>query len=42
MPIASPRTALQHRLTTAINEELERLEGFGGVDNVLFTQMIVQ
>lgn len=36
------RAQLQKRLTDAINHELERLEGFGGVDNVLFTQIIVQ
>jgi flagellar FliL protein len=36
------RSQLQQRLTAAINHELERLEGFGGVDNVLFTQIIVQ
>lgn len=36
------RTQLQKRLTDAINHELERLEGFGGVDNVMFTQIIVQ
>ena len=36
------RAQLQKRLTDALNHELERLEGFGGVDNVLFTQIIVQ
>ncbi|WP_121116574.1 flagellar basal body-associated FliL family protein [Croceibacterium ferulae] len=36
------RARLQKRLADAINHELQRLEGFGGVDNVLFTQIIVQ
>ncbi len=33
---------LQKRLTKAVNETLEELEGFGGVDNVYFRSFIVQ
>ncbi|MCJ7420361.1 flagellar basal body-associated FliL family protein [Sphingomicrobium astaxanthinifaciens] len=33
---------LQGRLTAAINDELETLEGFGGVDDVHFQSLIVQ
>lgn len=39
---APGRADLQRRLTHAINDELERHEGFGGVDDVLFTQIIIQ
>ena len=39
---AQGKADLQKRLTAAFNDELEHHEGFGGVDNVLFTALIVQ
>ncbi|WP_347304359.1 flagellar basal body-associated FliL family protein [Croceibacterium sp. TMG7-5b_MA50] len=39
---APGRADLQKRLAHAFNDELEKHEGFGGVDDVLFTQIIVQ
>ncbi|GGD64290.1 flagellar basal body-associated FliL family protein [Croceicoccus mobilis] len=36
------KRALQERLAAAINEELTRREGFGGIDEVYFRSFIVQ
>ncbi|MBL0914478.1 MAG: flagellar basal body-associated FliL family protein, partial [Sphingopyxis sp.] len=33
---------LQRQLTNAINDVLREKEGFGGVDNVYFTSLVIQ
>ena len=39
---ADGKTRLQKRLAAAINAVLKEKEGFGGIDNVYFTNFIVQ
>lgn len=36
------KQALQRQLTAAVNQVLRDKEGFGGVDNVYFTSMVIQ
>lgn len=38
----SGRQLLQHQLTRAINQVLREKEGFGGIDNVYFTNLVIQ
>lgn len=39
---SSGKQMLQRRLTASINDVLRDKEGFGGVDNVYFTNMVIQ
>lgn len=39
---SSGKQMLQRRLTAAINDVLRDKEGFGGVDNVYFTNLVIQ
>lgn len=39
---SSGKQALQRRLTGAVNDVLRQKEGFGGVDNVYFTSLVIQ
>ena len=36
------RQLLQRQLTRAINQVLREKEGFGGIDNVYFTNLVIQ
>jgi flagellar protein FliL len=39
---SSGKQLLQRRLTAVVNDVLREKEGFGGVDNVYFTNMVIQ